>query len=218
MDNVPPAGWYADPSVPGQQRYWDGARWTEHTAPAVAPPPAPQAPAPAAPQPQQPPSATAPYAAPAAPGAQTPPPTSPYAAMAPGYLPTAGERVARGLTVPERVSAVSILVVLLASFLPWASFAGFTAWGLEGDGVITLVLGLAGAVLLAINTGLIGGARRTGPGLPITLLVVASLVALVGLIDMNGLASIGLYLTFLGGVAWVVGAVWQLVQRSKTGA
>lgn len=27
-----PAGWYADPSVPGQQRYWDGATWTEHTA------------------------------------------------------------------------------------------------------------------------------------------------------------------------------------------
>ena len=36
-----PAGWYADPNQPGQQRYWDGAAWTAHIAPAAAPPPAP---------------------------------------------------------------------------------------------------------------------------------------------------------------------------------
>ncbi len=30
---APPAGWYADPSMPSQQRYWDGAQWTEQTAP-----------------------------------------------------------------------------------------------------------------------------------------------------------------------------------------
>lgn len=26
-----PAGWHPDPIVAGQLRYWDGARWTEHT-------------------------------------------------------------------------------------------------------------------------------------------------------------------------------------------
>ena len=28
----PPAGWYPDPGRPGGQRYWDGTRWTDHTA------------------------------------------------------------------------------------------------------------------------------------------------------------------------------------------
>jgi len=40
-----PAGWYPDPNSPGQQRYWDGAAWTDNTAPgagtAPAAPPAP---------------------------------------------------------------------------------------------------------------------------------------------------------------------------------
>lgn len=32
-----PPGWYADPEHAGSQRYWDGAKWTEHRAPAAAP-------------------------------------------------------------------------------------------------------------------------------------------------------------------------------------
>jgi hypothetical protein len=33
MNNTTPAGWFPDPEVPGQQRYWNGQVWTEHTAP-----------------------------------------------------------------------------------------------------------------------------------------------------------------------------------------
>lgn len=29
---LPPAGWYADPSRRNRLRWWDGARWTDHTA------------------------------------------------------------------------------------------------------------------------------------------------------------------------------------------
>ena len=32
MSNTTPAGWYPDSSSPGQQRYWNGTQWTEHTA------------------------------------------------------------------------------------------------------------------------------------------------------------------------------------------
>lgn len=35
----PPPGWYAAPDGSGNQRWWDGTRWTEHTAPPSAPPP-----------------------------------------------------------------------------------------------------------------------------------------------------------------------------------
>lgn len=44
-----PAGWYPDPLNAGQQRYWNGVNWTEHSAPApgqqaaAAPSPAPHA-------------------------------------------------------------------------------------------------------------------------------------------------------------------------------
>ena len=30
-----PPGWYPDPQVPGQQRYWDGTAWTQSAAPAA---------------------------------------------------------------------------------------------------------------------------------------------------------------------------------------
>ncbi len=120
--------------------------------------------------------------------------------------------------MPQRISGVAILVVVLAAFLPWVSIFGISAIGVEGDGVITLVLALAGAVVLALTTGAVGGTRTPGGASQIVLVVLASLVALIGLLDMNGAAALGLYLTLFGGIAWVVGAVWQLslTKQAKT--
>lgn len=114
------------------------------------------------------------------------------------------------LTTPQRISAIAILVVALAAFLPWVSLFGISVLGIEGDGVITLVLAVAGGVLLALGSGLVGEPRMSGRRTQIALLVLAVLVALIGLFDMNGAAAIGLYLTLFGGIAWVVGAAWQL--------
>lgn len=119
------------------------------------------------------------------------------------------------LTTPQRISGVAILVVALAAFLPWVSLFGISVSGIEGDGVITLVLALAGAVVLALTTGVVGGSRTPGRASQIILLVLAVLVALVGLFDMNGAAAVGLYLTLFGGIAWVVGAIWQLTLKKQ---
>ncbi len=53
METTVPAGWYTDPQVRGTLRYWDGARWTEHTAP-MPPPAAPPMQGPSVPGPPAP--------------------------------------------------------------------------------------------------------------------------------------------------------------------
>lgn len=120
--------------------------------------------------------------------------------------------------MPQRISAISIVVVALAAFLPWVSVFGIGVRGIEGDGVLTLLLAIAGAVVLGLTSGLFGGQRTPGRASQIVLVVLASLVALVGLYDMNGAAAIGLYLTLLAGIAWVVGAVWQLTLKRTSPA
>lgn len=114
------------------------------------------------------------------------------------------------LTTPQRISAVAILVTAIASFLPWVSFLGISKLGIDGDGVITLLFAIAGAIVLVVTTGLFGKPRRPGKASQIAMLVLAVLTALIGLLDMNGAAAMGLYLTLFAGVAWVVGAAWQL--------
>lgn len=50
----PPAGWYDDPSTPGQQRWWDGSQWTAHLQPRYEAPPPPPAPSASPPPPSGP--------------------------------------------------------------------------------------------------------------------------------------------------------------------
>jgi hypothetical protein len=120
------------------------------------------------------------------------------------------------LTVPQRLSIGSIFVTVIAAFLPWVSIFGITAMGIEGDGVITLILGLAGATILLLTAGVFGAEAKT-PAKPIniTLIVLAALVTLIALIDMNGAAAVGLYLTLFAGMAWLAGAIWHMAVATK---
>ena len=120
------------------------------------------------------------------------------------------------LTLPQRISAGAILVVIIAAFLPWVSIFGVGILGIEGDGVLTLLLALAGGVVLALTSGLFGAAKTPGRVSQIALVVLAGLVALIGLYDMNGAAAAGLYLTLFAGIAWTVGAVWQLTAKGTS--
>lgn len=122
------------------------------------------------------------------------------------------------LTLPQRISFIAILVVAVAAFLPWISIFGITAIGVEGDGVITLLLAIAGGALLAVTTGLVGAARTPNRGTQIALVALAAVVTLVALLDMNDFAAFGLYLTLLGGIGWVVGAAWELKNGTATPA
>jgi hypothetical protein len=121
-------------------------------------------------------------------------------------------------STPQRVSGIAIIVVALAAFLPWVSVFGFSVSGIRGDGVITLILAVLGATSLATRTGLLDQVKIPEKVGLIASLVFAALVALIGLLDMNGAAAIGLYLTLFGGIAWVVGAALELKGSKREAA
>lgn len=121
------------------------------------------------------------------------------------------------LSTPQKVTAGAMAVVFISAFLPWASLFGVSAIGVQGDGVITLIFAIAGLALLILTTGVFGTEPKfAGRGAEIASIVLGGLTALVGLIDMSGIASIGLYLTLLGGLAWAGCAIWQLTLTSQS--
>lgn len=113
------------------------------------------------------------------------------------------------MSSPQRLAGASILVTAIAAFLPWASIFAISIRGIDGDGKITLVCAIVGAILLALHTGLIGSNRLNGKRYYIPAYIAAGIVALVGIFDMNGVSAIGLYLTLFAGIAWVVALFWE---------
>ena len=64
------------------------------------------------------------------------------------------------LTTPQRISAVSILLTAIASFLPWVSIFGISKLGIQGDGVMTLILAVAGAAIFGDDNRFVWEASR----------------------------------------------------------
>ncbi len=58
-------------------------------------------------------------------------------------------------------------------------------------------------------------APAPGRARDVVLLVLAGVVAVVALLDLDDSATVGLYLTLLGAIGWLVGAGWQLVSPGQ---
>jgi hypothetical protein len=175
-----PAGWYDDGQ--GQRRYWDGAQWTEHTAPlaGAGAPTGPRTPADQA--------ATLPYERQADPYAATAqygvtPPGAAATAEYPGY----GAPGAPGAGEPKKVNVLGIVALVLAVIgfilacipfvqvaawvvLPVAFILSLVALFLEGHkwpaitGLVVSVLGaIVGAIVFAVITvGVLGQIADSG--------------------------------------------------------
>jgi hypothetical protein len=115
---------------------------------------------------------------------------------------------------PKTIALVAFGAVVLGAFLPWAKIGPISASGTDGDGIITLFLGLGGAAL-------IGTAKNH---LLILLAVVgASLTLAIGIYDVSNIlsqeatlfgspqAGAGLWLTVVASVVALVtsGMRWR---------
>jgi hypothetical protein len=129
-------------------------------------------------------------------------PTTPSTSVLPG-----------GLSRERAWGLASGAAVVVGSFGPWATFGPFSKGGLDGDGVITLVLGLV--VLAAVWL------RRA----PLGVLVAGALVALIGIIDTIDVAGSqvlspspgwGVLLTAAAGLSVVAWAALEMARGRRS--
>lgn len=120
------------------------------------------------------------------------------------------------LVNPRNILLVAAIVIILGSVLPWASVGGFaTINGTDGDGVLTLILGVAVIVVaLAFVRPRAGRGGGWGAWVALALAVVAGLIALYDLININNLGAgalvsigIGLILIPIGAVVGIIGGL-----------
>jgi len=209
-------------------RYWDGTAWTDHvstngvqqTDPVMGDPAATSAATPAATPGVAPMSAAPVFSAPPAPAPGAPPPAVVAAPRAKVVWPTRTKAVVLG----------SAVLLLVGSVLPWAKAeatvvgqtVSSTTNGLDGDGVITLILALvAGMVFLFVPRAKVVGSLVLVAG------AIAGLVAIIDIADVSNKADdlqqltkqssvtvgIGLWIVAVAAIALIGGGVLCLVQR-----
>ncbi len=123
------------------------------------------------------------------------------------------------------LTAISSILVIIAALLPWATvdtaLGSKSVSGIEGDGIITLVLGIGAMAAIAVSAY----GKRWGA---VIATIFGGIVAIVGIIDWAdvggasadpGFASIsvgaGLVLTAIGGIALAVTSLWAFVSSKK---
>ena len=140
MTNTAPAGWYADPSNPTVEHYWDGTAYNGTRAAAAAVPAAPPAP-PTAPQPAQ--------------------PAVVYVAVQPAVAaPAYG-----GAVSPKSRTVASILGFFLGGLGIDRFYLGNTGMGVAKLLVGWLTLGIWPLIDWIV---ILAGAAHDGQGLPVT--------------------------------------------------
>lgn len=96
-------------------------------------------------------------------------------------------------------------LAIVGSILPWYSFLGTTVLGIEGDGIITLIVG----VIAGVGGWWLDSQKRAlGLGA-----VCGLIVTLVALSHVRSISAIGVYVTLAGGLGMLgAGAYgyWQL--------
>ncbi|WP_232687378.1 hypothetical protein [Halobacterium zhouii] len=102
----------------------------------------------------------------------------------------------------EKIVYAGGALSIVGAFLPWKTLLGVTVSGIDGNGIITLVLGIA-AIGVAYG-------REWDQTTNIGLASIGGLIAFVGLVSMGSFASIGVYVTILGGILVAAPAAKQL--------
>ncbi|MHB9287735.1 hypothetical protein ACKVMT_11945 [Halobacteriales archaeon Cl-PHB] len=131
------------------------------------------------------------------------------------------------LTTGEKVALGGGVAAVVGAVLPWASFMGQSVSGLDGDGVITLILGIAAAGVIVVREW--GQMDQAGVGVLglLTLAIGGMAYSDIGsLASMGGSGSgfsisispgIGLYLTLLAGILMLAGAALGYSNSQGTG-
>ena len=203
-----PAAWQPDPTGRFQLRYWDGAAWTDHVSTNGV---------------QQ-----------TDPVDGTPPPVTaarPVTAAPPAVSAAPARTRVRW---PQRTMLVVIggaALLVLGSVLPWAkaeiSFLGQhasdTTNGLDGDGVLTLILALAALVIFLFVPN-----RKAAGSLVLVAGVLAGAIALYDIVDVNkalddldvpssvkadATVGIGLWIAAVAAIVLIVGGILCLTQK-----
>lgn len=97
----------------------------------------------------------------------------------------------------------SIAFIFIGSFLPWADLGFFSVNGTEGDGVITLILAIAGIVIYF-------ALKNKPKAVKITTIAIGALSLIIAIMSFTGIGDLGvgspgggLYMVFIGSIGLI---------------
>ena len=96
-----------------------------------------------------------------------------------GYRPP-GSQERTAIDASAVALAIGAGLIVVGSFMPWASVGPFSMNGTDGDGIFTLGIGLILAVLAVLNLG------GRGMGMTVRVLAVLGGAAAVGIVLLDG--------------------------------